>query len=160
MRYGLKFVDPKSAFGPDVKLGVQLQDEAPIVIPDAVPCPCVEEFKYWILMESDHGGHLFTTTTSNILGYPGPEPITPTYTLVPVYEGCGKVSEFTLDAGTWQGEFLLQDVVMDPDNVNAVAVQVTFLNPFNSPIGSGYTVQMKLDGVDFGPSALVGPFGT
>lgn len=100
----MKFVTPAEAFGVDVKVGVQLNDEEAIVVPDCPECPecppveeCVVECRGWDVIEYD----LFTNQTQK--EFHDADFTSSNYTIyvfMPQGEWCRHKRRFVLTAGT------------------------------------------------------------
>lgn len=117
-RYPIKVVSTDEAFGPDVKIGVQLKAETPIVVPDPCPeCPesgCVVECYGWLIGSyfplpgpTIGGGPLFVTPGDFVDGeYLIRYSTGSVILLVPMGEFCGHKLRIVVDEGDWDSHTL------------------------------------------------------
>jgi len=110
MRYGLTLV-PQGAFAQDVALGIQLQDEPVVVVPEECPeCPpstCEVECYGWDVSTSYANGtenQMFTSayrTTSGVVEILREG----VGTFSPQGEWCGHRTRFVVDPGNWEAGY-------------------------------------------------------
>jgi hypothetical protein len=150
MRYGLQFV-PQGAFAQDVALGIQLQDEPVVVVPEECPeCPpgaCEVECYGWdYFSASIVGGPAITTfgnrelTITHSLGQES------ALVLIPQGEWSGHRTQFVVDPGAWDAGY---EVTIASGDDGESSILITF-HAFTN-YGAAGTVTFQIDLTDAAP---------
>lgn len=179
MRYGLRFADG-DPFPKDITVGVQLQDEPVVVIPD--PCPIVAgcavtftHWQYWLIGHRDLGGAESGSTLIIVLGggfgadfgaLTGGDGVAvdvslagsgqidlrqPVFlVLVPIIQKCGHRIRFVR---TGETVFSAVENSSDPDTLDVEGL--TYNGDYNSrtPTHQTMTAKVQIDLTDAAPGA-------